>query len=63
MNAAVMQQQSMYIGSEHPRHHVYWGSLYSSMEKSIRCGVGVSAILGGTADRDTLRKALQNKIN
>jgi hypothetical protein len=25
--------------------------------------VGLSAILGGSADGDTLRKALQNKIN
>jgi hypothetical protein len=52
MGVAGMQQQPMYIGSEHPGHNVHQGPSTAGWNNPTAASVGASAIVGGTAKRD-----------
>jgi hypothetical protein len=62
VNAAGVQQQSAYIGSEHLGHYVNRESATARRKNLSAGGVGASAILVGKVNRGTL-KTPQNKID
>jgi hypothetical protein len=62
-DAAGMQQEPMYIGSERPCGNVHCGLSTAGQIDPYAGSVGALSTLGGTADRDTPRNTPQRETN